>query len=67
MSFSTEHMITPTSGWRSRMIRSASRPPIPGICTSSSTRSKAVVRMRCNASSPEEAIADFIPPLSRMK
>src|SRR5438552_11316199 len=67
MSFSTEHMITPTSGWRSRMIRSASSPPMPGICTSSSTRSKAVVRMRCRPSSPEEAIADFIPPFSRMK
>src|SRR3954463_8289491 len=67
MSLSTEHMITPTSGCRSRMIRSASRPPIPGICTSSSTRSKAVVRIRCSASSPDEAIDDFIPPFSRMK
>src|SRR5919201_1507123 len=67
MSFSTEHMITPTSGWRSRMIRNASSPPMPGICTSSRTRSKAVVRMRCSASSPDEAIDDFIPPFSRMK
>src|SRR5437763_2541091 len=67
MSLSTEHMITPTSGCRSRMMRSASNPPIPGICTSSSTRSKAVVRIRCSASSPEDAIDDFIPPFSRMK
>src|SRR5205823_5128180 len=67
MSLSTEHMITPTSGCRSRMMRSASSPPMPGICTSSSTRSNAVVRIRCRASSPEEAIDDFIPPFSRMK
>src|SRR5207248_3002241 len=67
MSLSTEHMITPTSGCRSRMMRSASRPPMPGICTSSSTRSNAVVRIRCRASSPDEAIDDFIPPFSRMK
>src|SRR5712691_850699 len=67
MSLMTENMITPTSGWRSRMIRSASSPPMPGICTSSSTRSMAVVRSFARPSSPDEAMTAFIPPFSMMK
>src|SRR5437764_6818520 len=67
MSLMTENMITPTSGWRSRISRSASSPPIPGICTSSSTRSTAVVRILASPSSPEEAMTAFMPPFSMMK
>jgi hypothetical protein len=61
ISLTTETMITPTSGWPSRMSRSTSSPLIPGSCTSSSITSTGDLRSSCSASSPVGAVSGIMP------